>query len=78
MTADTMTYQQALQAGKQVGASQAEGHVLLAMLCQCLALVHAISPALVYEGAVKKGIDCKALVKLAATDPVALGDLMFV
>jgi hypothetical protein len=78
MRAKLMTYQQALQAGKKIGASKAEGTVLLAMLCQSLALVHAISPALVYEGAVKQGLDTKALMKLAASDPVALGDLMFV
>jgi len=73
-----MTYQQALQAGKKIGPSKAEGDILIAMLCQSLAYVHAISPALVYEGAVKQGIDSKALAKLADADPVALGDLMFV
>ena len=73
-----MTYQQALHAGKRIGTSTAEGNILLAMLCHSLAGVHAIDPALVYEGAVKQGIDGKALVKLADTDPVGLGDLMFV
>ena len=73
-----MTYKQALIAGKKIGASKAKGNILLAMLCQTLACVHAINPALVYEGAVKQGIDSKALMKLAHTDPVALGDLMFV
>ncbi len=47
------------------------------MLCRCLAAVHAINPALVYEGAMKQGIDGKTLMKLADADPVALGDLMF-
>ena len=78
MRMDTMTYQQALQAAKKLGASKAEGNVLLAMICQSLASIHAINPALVYQGAVKQGMDGKALVKLADTDPVALGDLMFV
>jgi hypothetical protein len=73
-----MTYQQALQRAAKIGASKAEGEPLLAMLCRSLAAVHAINPALVYEGAVKQGIDGKALMKLAVTDPVALGDLMFV
>lgn len=73
-----MTYTQALQAGKKVGASKAEGEVLLAMLCQTYACIHAINPALIYAGAVKQGIDAKTLEKLAATDPVGLGDLMFV
>jgi hypothetical protein len=73
-----MTYQQALKKAEKVGASKAEGQPLLAMYCQTLALVHAINPKLVYEGAVKQGIDGKALVKLAHTDLVAFGDLMFV
>ena len=73
-----MTYKQALQAAHKIGASKAEGKPLLAMLCRTLAAVHAINPALVYAGAIKQGIDSKALMKLADTDPVALGDLMFV
>jgi hypothetical protein len=48
------------------------------MLCRTLAAVHAINPALVFEGAVKQGIDSQALMKLADADPVAFGDLMFV
>lgn len=72
-----MTYKQALKRADRIGASKADNEPLLAMLCRSLAAVHAINPALVYEGAVKKGIDGKTLMKLAA-DPVALGDLMFV
>jgi hypothetical protein len=73
-----MTYQQALKKAEQVGASKAEGKAHLAQMCRTLAYVHAVNPALVYEGAVKQGMDAKALVKLADADPVALGDLMFV
>lgn len=73
-----MTYTQALQRAEGIGASKAEGKPLLAMVCRTLAAIHAINPGLVYEGAVKQGIDSKALMKLADTDPVALGDLMFV
>lgn len=73
-----MTYQQALQRAEKAGASNAQGKALLAMICCSLASVHAINAALVYEGAVKQGIDAKALMKLANADPVALGDLMFV
>jgi hypothetical protein len=73
-----MTYKQALKRAEKDGASKAEGKALLAMLCCSLAAVHAISPALVYEGAVKLGFDSKALMTLADADPVALGDLMFV
>ena len=73
-----MTYKQALTKAEQVGASKAEGKAQLAQICQTLAQVHAVNPALVYAGAVKLGIDAKALLKLADADPAALGDLMFV
>jgi hypothetical protein len=73
-----MTYQQALKTAEQVGASKVEGKALLAMLCRSLACIHAINPALVFQGAIKQGLDARALVKLADTDAVALGDLMFV
>jgi hypothetical protein len=73
-----MTYREALQRSEKIGASKAEGKPLLALLCRSLAAVHAINPALVYEGAVKQGIDSKTLMTLADADPVALGDLMFV
>lgn len=73
-----MTYKQALQKAEKIGASKAQGKPLLAMLCCSLAAVHAINPALVYEGAVKQEIDGKTLMKLADADPVALADLMFV
>jgi hypothetical protein len=73
-----MTYKQALQRAEKIGASKAEGKPLLEMLCCSLAAVHAINPVLVYEGAVKVGMDSKALMKLADADPVALGDSMFV
>jgi len=48
------------------------------MLCKSLASVHAISPALVYQGAMKQGLTAKQVAKLAVDDPVGLGDLMFV
>lgn len=73
-----MTYQQALKKAEGIGASKAEGKMLLAQICQTLAHVHAVNPALVYAGAIKQGLNAKALVKLADADPVALGDLMFV
>ena len=70
-----MTYQQALQKLSKVGANRAEGDVLLAMTCKALALVHAINPALAYEGAKKRGLTANQVRKL---DPFSLGDLMFV
>lgn len=73
-----MTYRQALQRADKIGAGKADGKPLLAMCCRSLAAVHAINPALVFDGAVKQGIDAKALMRLADAAPAALGDLMFV
>ena len=72
-----MRYDQALKHGAKVGASRAEGDIMLALLCRTLAAVHAINPRLVYEGARKKGLTNKEVAKLGADDPVALGELMF-
>lgn len=58
--------------------SKAGPEEFLAMTCETLAGIHAISPALVFEGAKKRGLTAKEVAKLAADDPVALGDLMFV
>ena len=69
-----MTYHEALEASKKVGASKAEGLPLLALTIKTLTLVHAISPRLVYEGAVRHGLSADAVRKL---DPVSLGNLMF-
>ena len=69
-----MTYQESLLRFRKAGASKAEGDALLAMTCEALAHVHAINPALAYEGAKKQGLTAKQVRKL---DPVGLGDLMF-
>jgi hypothetical protein len=73
-----MTYEQALIKGEKVGASKAGTEEFLALLCESLASVHAISPALVFNGARKQGLSAKQVAKLAVDDPVGLGDLMFV
>lgn len=69
-----MTYHEALERAKKIGASKAEGLSLLAITVASLALVHAISPRLVYEGAMRHGLSAADVRRL---DPVALGDLMF-
>lgn len=69
-----MTYAEALELSKKVGASKAEGLPLLAMTIKTLALVHAISPRLVYEGAMRHGMSAAQVRRLT---PVALGNLMF-
>jgi hypothetical protein len=73
-----MTYEQALKKGEKAGASKAGPEEFLALLCKTLAVIHAINPALVFEGAKKQGLTAKQVTKLAADDPVGLGDLMFV
>jgi hypothetical protein len=73
-----VTYEQALKRGEKVGASKAGNKEHLALVCKTLAGLHAISPALVYEGARKRGLTAKQVAKLSVDDPVALGDLMFV
>jgi hypothetical protein len=73
-----MQYEQALKHGAKVGASRAEGDCMLALTCVSLAAVHAINPRLVYDGAKKSGLTYRDVYALAADDPVALGDLMFV
>jgi hypothetical protein len=70
-----MTYEQALEQVKKIGAGKAEGLPLLAMTCKALSLAHAINPKLAYQGARKLNLDAKAVRRL---DPLALGDLMFV
>lgn len=69
-----MTYHEALKAAKEIGASKAEGLPLLAMTIKTLGLVHAISPRLVYEGAVRHGLSAADVRKL---DSVKFGELMF-
>ena len=69
-----MTYHEALEASKKIGASKAKGLPLLALAIKTLALVHAISPRLVYEGAMRHGLTAADVRRLT---PVALGDLMF-
>jgi hypothetical protein len=73
-----MQYEQALKHGAKVGASRAVGDSMLALTCATLAAIHAVNPRLVYEGAKKNGLTYKDVYTLAADDPVALGDLMFV
>ena len=69
-----MTYDEALKAADKVGASKATDLPLLALTVATLALAHAVSPRLVYDGAVKQRLTAAQVRKL---DPVSLGNLMF-
>ena len=73
-----MSYNQALMRGKQSGAGRAGDEEFLAMLCESLASLHAINPAMVFEGAQKRGLTANEVATLAEHNPAALGDLMFV
>lgn len=67
-----MTYEQALKRGERAGASKAGEDEFLALIWKSLASLHAISPALVYEGAKKRRRTAKQVAKSAQDDPVAL------
>lgn len=69
-----MTYHEALAAAKKIGLSKVEGLPLLAVTVETMGMVHAISPKLVYDGAVKKQLTAAQVRKLSA---VNLGKLMF-
>ena len=69
-----MTYEAALKASEKVGASKAKDLPLLAMTIATLSLAHAISPRLVYDGAIKQRLTAAQVRKL---DAVSLGNLMF-
>jgi hypothetical protein len=73
-----MTFDQALKRAEKTGVKKAGAEEFLALICDTLASLHAISPALVFEGAKKRKLTAKQVAKLALDDPVGLGDLMFV
>jgi hypothetical protein len=57
MTAE-LTYKLALEEGQNGWSERGLWQrALLAMLCQTLAGIHAINPSLVYQGAIRMGID---------------------
>lgn len=69
-----VTYKQAVKTGEKAGASRAGTEEFLAMLCKSLASLHAINPALVFDGAKKRRLTAKQVAKLAVDDPVGIGD----
>lgn len=76
----TLTYEQALKAGRKVGASHADDPALMALLCEdtIQTLVGAVAPQLVWEGAQKVGLTSKELLALCNSNPIAVGELMWV
>ena len=71
-----MKYKDALKESDRVGASKAEGLPLLASFCSLSQhTAGAVSPELVYEGAVKKGLTPDQYRKLK---PAEIAELMWV
>lgn len=73
-----MTFDQAMKRAGKTGVKKAGAEEFLALICETLASLHAISPALVFEGAKKRKLSASQVAKMALDDPVGLGDLMFV
>ncbi|QBJ94453.1 hypothetical protein D0Z67_29225 (plasmid) [Streptomyces seoulensis] len=78
--APTGAYAAALKTCRAKGATHAPGDALMAGLCQDVVqiLAGAVSPQLVWEGAVKKGLTAKQLLILCHADYAAVDDLQWV
>lgn len=75
----TGAYASALKVCRAKGATHAPNDALMAGLCQDVVqiLVGAVSPQLVWEGAMKKGLTAKELLNLCHTDFMAIDDLQW-
>ena len=73
-------YENTLKAAKAVGASRANNEEMLALFCAgpLQTLCGAVSPKLVFQGAQAKNLTYSELASLAATDAMAVADLMWV
>lgn len=69
-----MTYIEALNKANKEGTSKTEDLPLLAITIATLAQVHAISPQLVFDEAVRQGLSAYQVRKL---NPITLANLMF-
>lgn len=78
--APTGAYAAALKVARAKGAAHAPNDALMAGLCQDVVpiLVGAVSPQLVWEGAIKKGLTAKELLNLCHTDFMAVDDLQWI
>ncbi|MGW2863297.1 hypothetical protein [Streptomyces sp. NPDC001205] len=74
-----MTWQQALAEAKKRGVARCSDPALMASLCEgpLQTLVGAVAPHLVWEGAQKSSMTSKELLHLCRTDPIAVGELMW-
>lgn len=74
-----MTWEQALDEAKERGTARCSDPALMASLCDgpLPTLVGAVAPQLVWEGAQKRGMTTKELGRLCNTNPIAVGELMW-
>jgi hypothetical protein len=73
-----MTYKEALKGEKKTGVKNCSEVEFLAGFCQTLPLiVGAVSPELVFNGAVKRKLSAKDLSKMAIEAPQDVIDLMW-
>lgn len=75
---DHPAYERALFCGKKLGLAAPDA-AKMALFCEgsLQAVVGAASPVLVWEGAQKKNMTYRELVDLAADDPIAVHELMW-
>lgn len=73
------TYQEALTAGRKIGAAHADDNALMALFCAgpLQRLAGAVSPELVWDGAQKKNLTTRQLATLANSDVMAVSDLQW-
>lgn len=68
-------YEAALKAADGSPKPDADG--LLATACYCLSMVHAVNPGMLFNGAKKKGLSHRQVMKLESDNPVELAFLQF-
>jgi hypothetical protein len=74
-----MTYAEYLADYRRDGAAKCGERALMAAFCESplQQLVGAVSPKLVFDGAIKKGLTTHELARLCRDDPQAVSDLQW-
>jgi hypothetical protein len=74
-----MTYEQALAEAKRKGVGKCSDAAAMAAFCDAnlQTVVGAVSPRLVWEGAMLKGLTFQQLAHLASRDKMAVSDLQW-
>lgn len=75
-----VTWEQALAEAKERGVSCCSDHAAMAAFCDAniTFIVGAVSPQLIWEGAMRQGLSFLELGRLANRDPIACSELMWV